>query len=762
MTTAGLQPFFYISLTLRHTVTGTTQTYYFGNRAVSVDIGTYFPLLKQPSDIGTTMGPYVSQTKAGDIQLDNSRGALGGQRRLSDIFSVYSPLDQEVVMYANNATIDSTDLISGATRVFRATVSNWSYSEDNETLSLSIDGATYPKYLAGWAIDNSVLTSAPAASIGKWLPVVIGSNVDCAGVCAYPSGNDAIHLMCVGFNGAAAANKLPITGVASVSVKRTNGTYQALAQGSTTTAVLGNVYASNAIGRTLGPTSEYIYEMWNLANNAYIITAATFHVYSTVVGAKTTKFTLTLYSADDGTGNNRKKIATFTQTLTTAATGDFDINFFATEGIILEGGAKYYVGIQADNTNFTAVYNTTSSVATNYERLISSGENAVWTVSASTNREIFGFFAAAYSLGTVAAAGTPWIPYGVQLSNIVSINGVGVTPTTVLTNVSITARINGIQDTSTGALGLGASTQITSAKWAIAALCQSWDGTNWGNSILDTSVFSGMHVGIRQTTTDPYNRSISIASTANQTAAALIEAICRNNACRLTAINSTTTGKYLALQGWGSSQTSSGTFHDENCKILRVYQKGSESVVNSVIVAYGRSVTNSNAQLAAQEGRVQGYDYILKRENGSSLRFTSLASESYAAFGTRPNAQQGFEGIGDSTTAEILAESMIATFGLPHMLAEIEVPLFDFADMETLKVYEAIHTALPSFYGTEVDATLPTYGGDEVDILDSHYWKRAKRYRCQIEDKRIVPNTDGFPVIRATVRLLTNFGKDSM
>ena len=77
-----------------------------------------------------------------------------------------------------------------------------------------------------------------------------------------------------------------------------------------------------------------------------------------------------------------------------------------------------------------------------------------------------------------------------------------------------------------------------------------------------------------------------------------------------------------------------------------------------------------------------------------------------------------------------------------------------------MDVVEVVHPSLPSYFGASSDAALPTYEGADVEISERQHFKRAKRYRTQIEGKEIDWSFTGHPRIRLTARLLTNYPID--
>jgi hypothetical protein len=191
---------------------------------------------------------------------------------------------------------------------------------------------------------------------------------------------------------------------------------------------------------------------------------------------------------------------------------------------------------------------------------------------------------------------------------------------------------------------------------------------------------------------------------------------------------------------------------------LGVQQLGTDTIINRITMYYDKRFWTAGFDTGNAQGEYRNYVGILDWYDGLDTRTTNLLSQSVSLFGSRELSEPTFDWIrsGSIDSSEKMAEYYAAVYALPTIIVTLDVPLSQYSDLEIFDIITLSHPGMPSFLGTTSNAVLPDYDNDETDIGNSHYWKRAKSYRMQIEGKQINFSPTSYPTLRLVCRVLIN------
>lgn len=776
MTTPTIETWYYVQIVLKSLVDGsTTKTVKLSNRPMidEADGSTiYFPILKQLNNIGSQMGDYIPNRVSGSIVLDNSPSSFGFDRKFSDLLERYTILGQPVTIYSAYTTLDDTTINAEFALDWTTTGLTWEIRGDD--LIIQVAEQSLSTQVLTKAVDPTTFPSAPAASIGKFLPMVFGDAIPVRPILTTDS-TTPIYSYGTNF-GTSFVN----SGVSAYSLRNSNGTYSTITNpAATTTAIFQNtsedtssVLASVDVAYGLAAPSSTCYA---LRGGKLMLTG------NSTAGTTTGYLLLKLVEANPANNTTPDDVAVVaTATVNKAdysanyqsAAVDFYVEFSFNRVAVLRPNIQYYLIIQGSN-ELTASrsfvrYNSTGGTGGGvWQRTVPSSDGSSWSLSSSTAKGCMEFYAVRFddspSGGAADASGLGY-SY-VTLSQKTAATG-QTNPS--LTNLDHVYLVNGIADDGSGTITGSAGATVRAPQHVIRALDLQWNGSTWSTTgaVIDTTRFTTALTAHGETssgaTTKVYPRQIGGYSEGRKTAADLMRDVCRSSAHRISRYNGAT--KPFTLWAWGSTQQSVATISDEDSTLTSVRQIGAESVVNRAVINYLKDSRNSDVVTAAAQGRIAGYDYvnILDGASTTAAAYGLNSSTSINLFGRRELADIYFDWISANQTnyADSMAQFYLRVYPFPFVYAELEVPMFKYRTLEIFDVIEIVHPGLPSYFGSTSNARLPYYSGAVTDLCAGQYWKRGKRYRAQIEGKTLNYNLSGFPTIKLNCRLLLNTGID--
>lgn len=745
-------------LTLANKSDATTVTVYLSSQPTPVYKNVV--LIKSLTPISSRMAEATPQAYSGSIVLDNSPGSYGFERRFSDLFERYTPINRAITLTIGSGTPGST--IETFTTIFKGKVTGWSINTSAQTLTLTVGGRELSRAVMTKMIDSVSFPYAPAGSLGQFLPIVFGSNVQVKPYLiaespsgAYPSWAYATIL----------AQTFPVGGIQAYYAKDVDGKYQEIqAAAAKDTAVFSNAGTRYTY---VTPETETAYWMrWETTEN-YIITHVAVEGQGTGNGSLTVdgELKVIIYDGQAGTNEPGRVLAegavpgSTYQTSFRGSTGSyFHIYFSLKKPLVMSrtDGGGYWLAVKytpSSGGNIRIVNTNDQSNA--YTFLRHNSYSGGWYSSHSNTATLwrhwfYGMTLADDPNGYVAGGNDS---DGLNYATITA--GEGLTYSTTsdprLDGVDLVVEINGLTDDSSGTITGTPDALITRPDHAIRLVNYTWNGSAWAAGNVSTTKYSATWAAL---TSDNYGRSVGGASSGRQTAADITAAIARNTACRC-ALNMAATYP-VGVYAWGTNITSSVTISDEDAEITQVQQYGLETIINRIKLYYDKQVVSFDVINQAAQGQFRNYAGTVDWYNGLNAFVTYLADASADVFGGNELKEAGFDWLSDSTSAESVAKYFLSVFSFPHVMVTLELPLPKYYALDIFDVITICHPELPAYFGTSPDARNPTYGGNDADLYRGLYAKRAVSYRAQIEAREVVFEAGGFPKLRLTARLLIN------
>lgn len=768
MTAAAVQVWQRVDVSFRDEV-GALSTYKLCNREIPGDQA-YFPLIRAITGIGQRMGDVLPLSVSGSISIDCSPNSFGYERRFCDLLERLSPIDQEIVIYIAHTSNTDDDPTGDWVQVFKGTTRTARINPKGESLEIAVDSARLPKKYMNRIIDNVIFTRCPTGSVGKAAPLVFGNSIEVPGLLFDNLSTAPAWGYATNFN-----QQFTVGGVQQYYAQDYSGQFVAVASAaSTSTKLFGNTPSGSTSGTVISPKIEYAQKF--AAGNGGVATTCTLEWYNVTGAAHAAEeIIINVYVANGNTisgyfGDVLPGTLLGTARFNPSATGAGSKSSQASfdRPIVIKSGGDYYFGVtrrSASPTDTSIAFSRDAFPTSqnwyekNLDGATSSAQENGWSTSTVTTGKIFLELFGVVFADNNAPSGT-LDSQGFHIAYVVGSHRSAASgqANPDISTLNMLFSINGLRDDSSGNITGSANAVIKSAYYIAKVLDYTWNGSSWVAGTFDTGKFSGARTQIDQNQSATTTRWTQGRTEGRQTWESVMRAICLNSGSRLALTNSTSAGKNYGIWGWGNTITASATLTDEDSEIITIEYRGTETIVNHARVYFNNKLKEADITKISAEGNFSQFASFLDWYNGSNLLATSLAANSAATFGDRPNRDEAFPWIADTTSAESMAQFMLGVFAFPHVFVELECPLWKYRTLEIMDVINIIHPALPAYFGTSPAAKLPTYDGQEVDIIQGHYWKRAQPYRAQIEARQIDFNVDGYPLLRLTARLLTNTG----
>ena len=153
-----------------------TQVYNFTNQAIPDGSLNYFPLLISAGSWGVSSLNAIPETVDTEVTIDNSRGSLGFDRRVSDLFKKYVIHNQAVTLSYAYVDPDSTSTVT-FTEMWSAKAIAWSVAIGNpDTLTIQISSVGIPQRKMTRTLRADDFTYIPDGSVGYDLPLIFGGH----------------------------------------------------------------------------------------------------------------------------------------------------------------------------------------------------------------------------------------------------------------------------------------------------------------------------------------------------------------------------------------------------------------------------------------------------------------------------------------------------------------------------------------------------------------------------------------------------------
>jgi hypothetical protein len=778
MTSPKIEGWFYVSVTLKSLIDGTsTKTLKLSNRPIieEADGSTvYFPVLKAITGIGAEAGDVIPQPRTGSIVLDNTPGSFGIDRRIGDLFERYTIFGQPVQIYVAQTIVDDTTINAEFALAWTSTGLTWEASGDD--LRIDVAEVGLANTVMSKVVDTVTFPSAPSGSLGKYIPLVLGFGSVVAPVCTVDQDS------------------------AKTSIEYAYRT------------TLGSTFAG---WNSQGMTAWYAKDIDSQYRQISSAASSGSSVYTTTGGAVggvvtigTTAVAMKLSGTGTGSGGSSSQVLKggtlkiYGNNTAGTVSGYIDVQIvrgITVNGVSTPDPTRVVCAGRIDKANWSANWNagllTEATISFNFNKLgVVHGELTHWLIVSGSNEAGASVTRFTYQTGVSllwqkATSDTQFGATANLFDLRVGMTGIGITDTQSpdstrinaqglghsrivldastaptgqtnpdLNTLDLLVRCAGIGDDGSGTISGVVRGQINKASQVIKMLDCQYGGSTWTRtgSKIDFTAFS--------TTFNDVGGIVNGYSEGRATFADLVAAICRSTASKIVRYNGAS--QQFTFYQWGNHLSTAAVITDETCQLKSVKVLGGETVVNRMVVHAVKDLTYSNLVAGVAQGNFAPYSKTVTYDIATSTLAATFSTISVALFGRNELADNSFDWLsvdsalaGGGTAAQFadgLASYILSTYALPHMYAELEVPLLLYSALDSLNVVEIVHPGLPAYFGSAANARLPYYSGAVTDLVSGQYFKRGKRYRGIIEGKQFNANVGGFPTLTLNCRLLTN------
>jgi hypothetical protein len=771
-TSSNLQPWAKVEIVLVALNNPTdTKTLKFTNRPAKDGNATNFPLLQSYSGLGLAVGQDgMPRTGSGSIVIRDAWESLGYERRVFDLFDRYTAQNQAVTVYIANEDISQADVPTSWTLIYTGKVESVSKSKD--VLSFQISNSLLPDQRIGYSVGQHPIsytavgfTTAnfednflyPDSSIGKGTSLVFGNSTSGSIIPAwrasdktvtntdrnaglyilgnYPEGFDpAIDRIYAKDQDGNFVNTYGYAGL-GLQLNGTGGSavtshglteflvpfvvdYDANGYGGLFYAFSWKCKGQNAV---ITPVGKIIANLYRAPKNGVTASEPSADVYS---------FSEDLFEWELVTSGSINKSDYLTQV---RGVSSFDcvipfdvpaaIGSFVDSSGVIPSNYYYAIGVVlteysgSATTDFTSANVSASSV--HYYRITNGGGWAK-TTAASPSGKLLDGTATNYTTDIQFRDGYKVWATAVSSSLALALNAYSDSD---FTEQELSYYNLGVTDNAAGLITGVAFDYITRPDHVIKFLGLKYNGSAWVNGDLFdlsqydySSVFDGAY----------YRRVVGFTQ-GEQTLEEVVGQIVTDMSCALVPLSS---GK-LALYPWGLQLPVSKVFTDADIlEISDIQESDPSTVVNSILVNYGKNYTGINEQYGAS-GNLENILGVIKKDSTTSGDFAILA-RSNTIYGNRELEETSAQFIGDENTALTRAKYLAFRHEHTHRTFTITVPYFDNLSLKVMDVVDVLSVHLPAHFGTSSKAGYPTNDGVEVDIYAGEYSRRAQRRRCQI------------------------------
>ena len=763
-----LNTFVKVVLTIKNIETGGTTDLPFINREIISDLN-YYPLLRGVSTLGAKMRDYLPEISRSSITLDNSPNSFGSERKFSDLLDRFTLIEQKAVISIAQIALGNDNIQDGDfTEQWRAIVTDINFVGDSIKIGLS--RAIIPVRLGTKIVDKTSFPSAPQDSLGKQLPIVFsdtGEYIEVQPVMTssmYDANSGTENRLDFAYATTFANTFLPSgTGSDAVQLFADNQdkdrTYEALAFATNPSTPIWNlpVQAVSYLN-TWAVVKEYGYQLkagqnvtggeifvganWFLASTTYSLTPPT----------GTYSYTLKVYSSNNGfpgillasetleSGSSR---ISYDSSLAGGTISVYKFDFRLNKPIQIPVDGSVFVTMSRNDSGNkfsllqegTApgslpsfekyiITDTTSGTDQNFVRnVVTHARDHLQIYAVAKTEDLTGGSSSAYQNGLG------------HVSFTLAMRDQDNTPD--LTKLRLLAKTQGLRDNSSGTITGVANSRLSNPLHQVRLLMMDWNGSAWVESAFNATKFSSTHADAFGSSSR-WNIKTAGATQGRGRIRDIIEDICRNGNCRLVPYVSGN-ANVVGLYAQGSKITPSFAIDDENAKLLNVEISGVETIVNKIQIVFNRTFQTRLESLLA-DGGLNNYQNIVSSDTDSFDVPYDLVARSISTWGERPLDNITYGWITQTQTAKSVASLLLRRFNAPAWMIEVEVPFNKYSNIGCMDVGILKMASLPDYFGTSLDARLPTAGTDAntVDLIKGHYWKRYKSYRVQVESNSIV------------------------
>lgn len=752
-----------------------TATYKLINKTMKDDVAgyLYWPILKSVGQITRAAGDPLPVVSIGGFTVTNTIGSFGANRKFSDIFQRYTPIEQDVVIYIGEVDND-TDSVSSWTTIAKGKCTGYQCSVgDDPTVSFEVQGARISEKIVTFDVDRATsgMSNAPNSSLGRTIPLILGDSnevipirisADGATIAQYAYGTCYYNFM---KNLASSPTPTVYTKNYIDGWEQINNNFTDRYGGTSGGTYTLNTYSGQAHGLGDGVKNG-------------LVTGVKLRAKGNGLAVSTAYLTVFLLRYDTET-YSIEEIAQGRQALTvydaqnSISTNPIALNIAFDEPVFLSSYGntyKYALGWQVTGyqVNDMSLHfdNTTTDVL--FTKSTTHANSTEWHVANLAASVLM------YDLHMVTFTFTDHI--SAYNTGGFSYSKLQISADTVDTNQAVPPfddvpiLVGGITGLST--YGGGAPIQAPSelAKslaytWSVAG---GWvDSGEW-----DTTVYSTRYVSLYNTGASPIlrNRTAAGVFDSRTTLTEAITEICRGTASKVGIFAS---GK-LFMYPWGVEHTPAFAIPAGDITPVSWTQAGIETVINRLKVNVKQTYLYGarNFENALSEGRTDfGYQYSTDFNAIDLTAVATITQKSRLLYGDRPGQEinyqirpvsvtyPGYYLGGTTAEGSILAEYALAKGIEPAIYATFVIPYHRYKTLEMFDVITFAHPDYPCFYGSSAEGEEPVYEDSSTGrttLIDGYEWVRAETYRGQVEEITVLLPLDHAPALQVTVRVITN------
>jgi len=703
----------------------------------------YYPLLKEVSNLTEDHDLFMPRSSEGTITIDNDEGSFGYNRKFSDILDYYAIVEQEVIIEVRK--------IKDAFTTFNTPLQSWAFKcssidadLERGEIKLKLRNNAIPDRVLTKEINSSDFPDAPAQSLGKYLPLVIGNDVNVIGT---PTNTNVYSLMTIpdGYTYNAISTNLFF--------EKALGLYLTF-EGVSTTSVypLGNTWGTDASAVSLGKGKIFAIqeEDFLLSNESFLIHNIDIYLKGTGAASAQGNITVSIGILKDRfiTRWLRRNppIPVVTPDTDFKSVTEEDISILATATInkadfsaSYMGGANFYqtfqfpipvrIGNDLELTDSVEYYSPLKKYC-----IIVKDSNPTTTPVDYTARD-------------QATAVWDITDDGVVLGNLsLRYRCKGVTRTITTSSADINS-LKHTYVTLASSADPSLNYSYTSYMFNISGLTASSDLKNTPAKLMPLILGSSLYddTSLASTHTAYANRVLSGQTTGKTTRLGLLPTLMKNSASRLISTASKGSAK-LALYAYGTEVPSSYILKQDRIRSFKYTVANRTTVINNITANYKKDIIEFNALDIETQRQSAGYSRTLGNQRLSG-------SQSITLYGQNDLANSGFEFIGDDTSMLDVIDYYLTDKEHPEINIEVAInydPADPINELLASKRITLITPKLPNFLGTNQKVE-KIYSEDIEEITENAFGTVviAKSYLCELKSKKLQYR-------RGTVELVLN------
>jgi len=257
--------------------------------------------------------------------------------------------------------------------------------------------------------------------------------------------------------------------------------------------------------------------------------------------------------------------------------------------------------------------------------------------------------------------------------------------------------VDGIQDED-GAITGTPVTLIEQPQHIAELLMHRYDGQSWNPGLFDKTLFQATHSQYNDPNSGFY-RVIAGRTYGRATNVAVLREIMRNSYSQFFYNGLNSSPKYGVL-AVGQTRNPTRTITDDDAKFQRWFSNRLSTVVNFADFNFDRRLDGLHFQNEADQALVRDYSQTTRYSPYDGGIGSQLSSISNFHFRERRASNENFDWVSDLQSMNSVAQLYLRLGDLPYMLAQVQVPYAEFKDLQMFEVVNLISTELPSLRGT--------------------------------------------------------------